>query len=318
MGSMGFLLADWSIEIIRSRARKRKTKEGNNLQSKKAEDPSPCTYCEQLASKLTAQAEIISQDREERRYLANLFAEDEQEADIIENIEKMMREASAVRTEVEELKVEREKMAESIGRQLTDRDTTHEEKVKHIEAVSVEKEKQLLRQQLIATKKENKQMQKHLEQLESVHKLSSAGSPAQEEMDTANSLSRVLNMKTRESEQLRAENNSLMLELKRFEGIELRLEVDKQMMEEMESVISLKNEQLVQVLDKYDILQEQLEMEVSAHLTCEEELERCLVEKDKCVEENEKRWREVGSKEEKGMIMDVVSKEKGLAYRYKC
>jgi len=96
-----------------------------------------------------------------------------------------MREASAVRTEVEELKVGRQKMAESVGRQLTDRDTTHAEKVKHIEAVSQEKEKQLLqssnllRQQLAAAKKENKQLQKQLEQRESVHKLTSDGSPAQ-------------------------------------------------------------------------------------------------------------------------------------------
>ena len=59
-------------------------------------------------------------------------------------------------------------------------------------------------------------------------------------------------------------------------------------------------------------------MEVSAHLTCQEELERCLLEKDNCVEENEKRSKEVASQKDKGLIMDVVNKEKGLAYRYNC
>jgi hypothetical protein len=233
----------------------------------------------------------------------------------------MNREASAVRDEVEQLKEERLKMAESVGRQLTDRDTTHAEGVKNMDAVSVEKEKQLLqssnllRQQLAAAKKDGQQMQKQLAQLKSINKLSPDVSPAQEEMD---SLRQVLNMKKGEVEQLRAEKNSLMLELERFGGLELRLKVDKQRMEEMDAVISLKNEQLVQVLDKYDILQEQLEMEVSAHLTCQEELERCLLEKYNCVKENEKRWREVASQKEKGLIMDVVNKEKGLAYRYNC
>ena len=173
-----------------------------------------------------------------------MFTDDEYEsdADIVENIEKMMREASAVRKEVEQLKEERLKMAESVGRQLTDRDTTHIESVKNMEAVSVEKEKQLLqssnllRQQLAAAKKDGQQMQKQLAQLKSINKLSPDVSPAQEEMD---SLRQVLNIKKGEVEQLRAEKNSLMLELQRVGGLELRLKVHKQRMEDMEAVISL-------------------------------------------------------------------------------
>ena len=47
----------------------------------------------------------------------------------------MNTEASAVRNEVEQLKEERLKMAESVGRQVTDIDTTHAERVKNMEAV---------------------------------------------------------------------------------------------------------------------------------------------------------------------------------------
>ena len=95
----------------------------------------------------------------------------------------------------------------------------------------------LLRQQLAAAKKEGQQRQKQFAQLESINKLSSDVSPAQEGMN--NSLRQLPNMWKGEFEQLRAEKNSLMLELERFGGLELRLKVHKQRMEDMEAVISL-------------------------------------------------------------------------------
>ena len=62
--------------------------------------------------------------------------------------------------------------------------------------------------------------------------------------------------------QLRAANNSLHIDLERYNGIEVQLQVEKQKVEEMNSVIKMKNEQLRQVLDEYDSVQHQLEIEV--------------------------------------------------------
>ena len=125
-------------------------------------------------------------------------------------------------------------------------------------------------------------------------------------------------MKKVEVDQLKAEKNSLTMELERFSRQELQLKGQKQSIEEMTAVIRLKNDQLGQVLDKYDSLQQELEIEVSAHLTCQQELEMSLVERENFALENERRWKEVASMKEKGMILDVVNKEKGLAYRYNC
>ena len=267
-----------------------------------------------MSGRLSAQTETISGLREERKCLTNLLAgdESERELDILENVKKVMKEALAGRNEIDQLKEERLRMAEGIGRQLTDRDTTHAEKVKEMEAVKVEKEKQLfqsstlLRQQLAAAENQVKQLQGQLEN-------SNPGTG--EEM---NSLRQVLDMKKVEVDQLKAEKNSLTIELERFGRLELQLKVQKQSIEEMTAVISLKNDQLGQVLDKYDSMQQELEIEVSAHLNCQQELEISLVERENFAQENEKRWREVAGMKEKGMILDVVNKEKGLAYRYNC
>jgi len=314
MGSMGFILADWSIELIRSRTRRRKTKKGNTApaHTKHTEGPPVCPECIEMSGRLSTQTETISGLREERKCLTNLLACDESKLDIFENVKKVMKEALAARIEIDQLKEERLRMAEGIGRQLTDRDTTHAEKVKEMEALKVEKEKQLfqssslLRQQLAAAEKQVKQLEGQLE-----NSIPGTG----EEM---NSLRQVLDMKKVELNQLKAEKNSLTIELERFGRQELQLKVQKQSIEDMNGVIRLKNDQLGQVLDKYDSLQQELEIEVSAHLNCQQELEISLVERENFAQENEKRWRDVGGMKEKGMILDVVNKEKGLAYRYNC
>merc|ERR1711892_1217782 len=267
-----------------------------------------------MSGRLSAQTETISGLREGRKCITNLLAGDESETEryILENIEKVMKEAMAGRDEIDQLKEERLRMAEGIGRQLTDRDTTHAEMVKEMEAVKVEKEKQLfqssslLRQQLAAAEKQVKQLQGQLE---------NSNPSTGEEM---HSLRQLLDMKKVELDQLKAEKNGLTIELGRFGRLELQLKVQKQSIEKMAAVICLKNDQLGQVLDKYDGQQQELEMEVSAHLNCQQELEISLVERENFAQENEKRWKEVASMKEKGMILDVVNKEKGLAYRYDC
>ena len=237
--------------------------------------------------------------------------ETESEHDLVTHVEKVMKEAKGLKEEVTELKAERLKMAESIGRQLTDRDNSHEEKIKEIEAVRIEKERQLLqsasllRQELAAAKKEVKLLERNKTGIEE--------GKLEEEIV---SLRKGLDLKKSEVDKLKAEKNSMVLEVERVDKMEAELKLQRQKVEDMTSVIKLKNDQLGQVLDKYDDLQQELEIEVSAHLSCQQDLERTLVEKEMVSRENERRWMEVTSSNQKGMILDVVNKEKGLAYRY--
>jgi len=246
--------------------------------------------------------------------------EGDHDRDLIESVEIMLKEASAVRSEVEQLKEEGLRMAESVGRQLTDRDSCHSERVMSLEIVMAEKEKQLLqslnllRQQLSTAKKETQQLQRQLVQLESNRRLPAEGSLEQE----IDSLRLVLDMKKDGADQLKAVNNSLRLELERFCGLEVKLQVQTQRTEEMDAVINMKNDQLRQVLDEYDGVQQQLEVEVSAHLACQQELERSQWAKETFLLENEKRWKEVANQKKSGLILDVVQKEKALAYSFNC
>merc|ERR1719312_2252795 len=225
---------------------------------------------------------------------------------------KVMKEAKGLKEEVTELKAERLKMAESIGRQLTDRDNSHAEKMKEIEAVRKEKERQLLqsasllRQELAAAKKEVKLLERNKTGIEE--------GKLEEEIVT---LRKGLDLKKSEVDKLKAEKNSMVLGVERVDKMEAELKLQKQKVEEITSVIKLKNDQLGQVLDKYDNLQQELEIEVSAHLSCQQDLERSLMEKEMILRENERRWMEVTSSNQKGMILDAVNKEKGIAYRYK-
>ena len=133
-----------------------------------------------------------------------------------------------------------------------------------------------------------------------------------------NSLRMVLDMKKDETDQLKVANNRLMLEMERFGGLELKLQVEMQKTEEMNAVINMKNDQLNQVLDEYDNVQEQLEVEVSAHLACQQELETSQWSRQNFLVENEKKWKDVTNQKKSGLILDVVQKEKALAYSFNC
>ena len=212
------------------------------------------------------------------------------------------------------------RMTESVGRQLTERDIAHSERVRSLEIVMAEKEKQLLqssnelRQQLVAAKREIQQLQRQLVQLESNTRMSAEGSLGQE----IDSLRMVLDMKKDETDQLKVANISLMLEMERFGGLEVKLQVQMQKTEEMNAVISMKNDQLRQVLDEYDNVQQQLEVEVSDHVACQQELEKSKWAKETFLVKNEKRWKEVTNQRRSGAILDVVQKDKALAYRLNC
>ena len=240
--------------------------------------------------------------------------------DIIERVEAVVKEASAVREEMKQMKEERLALGKSVGRQLAERDTAHSERVRSLEMLMAEKEKQLLqssnilRQQLAAAHREVEQLRTQLVHLHSNKESQHGGSLAQE-MD---SLTIVLDMKKEEIEKLKAANNGLMLELERFGGLEVKLQVQLQKTEEMDAVINIKNDQLRQVLDEYDKVPEQLEVEMSAHLACQQELERNQWAKDNFLLENEKKWKEMKNQKVSGLVLDVVQKEKALAYSFNC
>ena len=125
-------------------------------------------------------------------------------------------------------------------------------------------------------------------------------------------------MKNEVTEQLKAANNSLLLEMESFGVLGLNLHVEMQKTEEMNAVINMKNDQLNQVLDEYDNVQEQLEVEVSAHLACQQELETSQWRRQNFLVENEKKWKDVTNQKKSGLILDVVQKEKALAYSFNC
>ena len=211
-------------------------------------------------------------------------------------------------------------MAESDGRQLSERDNAHSERVRSLEIVMAEKEKQLiqssklLKHQLTAAEREIQQLQRQLEYLGSDRRVTAERSLEQE----VESLRMVLDMKKEETEQLKAANDSLLLEMERFGGLELKLQVEMQKTEEMNAVINMKNDQLNQVLDEYDNVQEQLEVEVSAHLGCQQELETSQWSRQNLLVENEKKWKDVTNQKKSGLILDVVQKEKAVAYSFNC
>jgi len=326
MSSMGFLLADWSIELIRSRKQKSKAKckklNKDYCERSVETEESFCPSCHQKDTEISSYRNKLDKYKTEQNKLEKILSCDESEigVNIIESVEAVVSEASEVRREVEKLKEEGLALAKSVGRQLADRDTAHSERVRSLEMLMAEKEKQLLkssnilRQQLAAAQREVEQLRTKLVHLDSKNDFQQPGSLDQE-MD---SLRMVLDMKREEIEKLKAANNSLMLEVERFGGLEVKLQVEMQKTEEMNAVINIKNDQLRQVLDEYDRVQEQLEVEVSAHLACQQELERNQWTKDNFLIENEKRWKEMKNQKMTGMVMDVVQKEKALAYSFNC
>jgi len=265
--------------------------------------------------------------REER--LGQLVGVDPGE--LVAAVEELVARAAHLRTELEQLRAEGRTMAERVGRQLGDRDNAHAEKVRSLESLMAEKEKQLLqssnllRQQLAQGKKEREALQRQLdEKISSSPNLSSSSSNSTTNWEAeCNSLKLVLEIRRDEAEQLKAANNSLRLELERFQGLETQLQVQKQRAEELGLVVAMKNDQLRQVLDEYDSVQQQLEVEVSAHLACQQELERSQWVADSISTQQsparEKTWKNLSNQVESGLILDVVQKgEKGLAYSFNC
>jgi len=323
-------LADWSIELIKHRQRKGKAKKEAKRRAKGRcssecsvqTDETRCEACEKNMTLLTTQQERISKYKEEREKMKKLFVCDDSESDIVivDSVEQVLREAAEVRAQVEKLKNEMLKMEESLARQLAERDRAHSERVRTMEIGMTEKEKHLmqssnqLRQQLAAARQETHKLQRQVSLLEQ-DKQTVGGGYLEDEVA---SLRQVLAMRREEADQLKAANNSLVLELERLAGLEVQLQVQCQKVEEMEAVVGGKNEQLRQVLDEYDQVQHQLEVEVAAHLACQQELEKIQWSRENVLQENAKRWKEISNQQKSGLILDVIQKDSALAYSFNC
>jgi len=328
MGSMGFFLCDWSVEFLRYRAQKKKAKKQRQKEAEKCQNTKElsiqtetcdesCQSCSEKSQELTKINETLTQYESEKNRLSQLFGS---ESDIFSSVEIALKEANEKKSEMDKLKVENVQLAENVAVQLRERDKAHSERVRSLEIVMNEKEKQLLqssnvmRQQLASAKLESQQLQKQIESFDGKQRRLESGNLEQE----LESMLVVIDLKKEENDQLRAANNSLQIDLERYCGLEVQLQVEKQKVEEMNSVIKMKNEQLRQVLDEYDSVQHQLEIEVAAHMSCQQDLEKIQWDKENFLMENEKRWKELQNQKKSGLILDVVRKDKAVAYSFNC
>jgi len=328
MGSMGFFLCDWSVEFLRYRSQKKKAKKLRQKEAERLENlrelsvqtdvsEDSCNSCSEKIQEITKINETLTEYQNEKNRLSQMFGS---ESDVLESVETVLKEASEKKKEIDKLKEDNLGLAENVAVQLRERDKAHSERVRSLEIVMNEKEKQLLqssnvmRQQLASAKLESQQLQKQIETFETKKRRLENGNLEQE----LDSMLVVIDMKKEENDQLKAANNSLRLDLERYNGLEIQLQVEKQKVEEMNSVIKMKNEQLRQVLDEYDNVQHSLEIEIAAHTSCQQELEKIQWDKENFLMENEKKWKELENQKKSGLILDVVRKDKALAYSFNC
>jgi len=243
--------------------------------------------------------------------------------DIVGSVQNIIQENQAALQRVEEGRKEMTRLAEGVGRQLQERDNAHADRIKSLEILMNEKEKQLLqssnllRQQLAAAKRELDQLHQREEQLLNSNS-SSFGDNSNLEQEVA-SLRLVLEMRRVEVDQLRAANNALLLDIERCRVQELQLQQHMQRVEEMEAVIRNKNHQIRKLCEDQEALNHQLEIEESAHLACQQELERSQWALENFMSNNrEKVTKNLLNMKESGLILDIVNKDKSVAYSINC
>lgn len=344
MSGMGLLLADWSIELIRSRRKrgkngkpgKKQNKKKSELQEMQIQTDFGCDICLEKTSELESRVEQLKKLEEERENLEMLVeaaGEAKEAKDLVEGVENLVEAFKREREETKVLKEEGTRMAECVGRQLVDRDSAHSERIKALELMMGEKEKHLqrtaaqLRKQLEEAQLHTQQLQLREQQLLQVEVNRGINQNSwQQEID---SLKIVLDMKREETDNLRSTNNHLTMEVERYSGIELRLQEARARVEEMTEVIHRKNNELRQLLEEYDGVQSQLEDEVRAHLACQQDLEKTqwtienFVSKrvsGNSVPDNRKpekiSSRNLKNKEDSGLILDVVQKNESVAWSF--
>lgn len=324
------LLADWSIELIKSRRKKGKQKK-EKKEKKCKEDQikgSVCNSCNEKHEEILSQRAKLESLASEKERINSILrsldsldtADQPDERTLDARVEKLVGEAQEARENLAKAKEECNQLAEGIGRQLADRDRAHSERIKSLEILMNEKEKQLLqtsnmlRQQLIAAKRELQDLESRESSL-----LQTVKTPEDSMEQEVESLRMVLEMRRVEVEQLRAANNSLMLEMDRCRAMELHLQQQNQRVEEMDAVIQNKNLEIRKLYDDQERLTQQLEIEESAHLACQQELEQSQWALQNFVTSNrEKVSKNLQNLKESGLILDLVHKDKSVAYSINC
>lgn len=282
-----------------------------------------------------------------------------------DTVRQLIEQTKKTRNALQKSKEDCLRMAEGVGRQLAERDREHADRVKSLEIMMKEKEKQLLnasnllRQQLSDAKREIQMLERKqsshqqiiarknseaavaVQQQQYTRKTSedhmaavsaAAAATAAAQKKLANgttenleqeveSLRLVLEMRRHEVEQLRAANNTLLLEMERCRGLELHIDEQRQRIEEMDAVIKNKNIEIRQLNEHKARLVQQLEIEESAHLSCQQDLERVEWTLQNIITNNKEKQK--GSKlddsyDDKSIILDLVHKDKSLAYSITC
>ena len=149
--------------------------------------------------------ETLTEYECEKNRLSQFFGS---ESDIFSSVEIVLKEATEKKSEMDKLKVENVQLAENVAVQLRERDKAHSERVRSLEIVMNEKEKQLLqssnvmRQQLASAKLESQQLQKQIESFDGKQRRLESGNLEQE----LESMMDVIDQKKEENDQLRYAN----------------------------------------------------------------------------------------------------------------
>jgi len=405
MGSLGVMMAEWTVELFRSRKnkkskfRKEKKKNGkeSTIEAPTAIQDGVCSNCRenhknqkfssegkpvfesgagQGYEEPLRQLEALSQERDRVSKLFVDFHDDIDEISDDEEVEEqtvmtldqtvaqLIQQTKKTRNALQQSKDDCLRMAEGVGRQLAERDREHADRVKSLEIMMKEKEKQLLnssnilRQQLSDSKREIQMLERKQssqqellarknseahqfvaakrktseQHMEAVSAASAATAAAQKKLSNGStgsmesleqeveSLRLVLEMRRVEVDQLRAANNCLLLEMERCRGLELHVDEQRQRIEEMEAVIQNKNIEIRQLNEQRARLVQQLEIEESAHLSCQQDLERVewTLQNIITAKENKKGTHIGESYEDKSIILDLVHKDKSMAYSITC
>jgi len=271
-----------------------------------------------------------------------------------DTVRQLIEQTKKTRNALQKSKEDCLRMAEGVGRQLAERDREHADRVKSLEIMMKEKEKQLLnasnllRQQLSDAKREIQMLERKQSSHQQImaRKNSEAAAAVQQQYtrktsedhmaavsaaaaatlaaqkklangttenleQEVESLRLVLEMRRHEVEQLRAANNTLLLEMERCRGLELHIDEQRQRIEEMDAVIKNKNIEIRQLNEHKARLVQQLEIEESAHLSCQQDLERVEWTLQNIITNNKEKQK--GSKlddsyEDKSIILDLVHK----------
>merc|ERR1712106_1056955 len=282
-----------------------------------------CKICEESYSKLEFVQGQLKKEEEDMKKIAEILKEDDAE-NIVQSVMEIVSEMDILRSVLKKLQEENKDISENMKKEKYLHDVSQNEKIKTLEIQMAEKENQLLRTsnnvrgQLATAKQEVNQLSKEMERFDNYKNVSESGTWQQE----AESLQLVLEMRKQEFDKLKAANSLLLLELERLGVVELQLQVEKQKTEEMSSVLFVKNELMHQVLDEYEALQHQLEIEVASHLACQQELEKIQWTNQAFLGEEKsgsKEWKNRQNKKQStGNIGQVVQKEKGIAYSFNC